>query len=49
VKKNIALAYLPLDLAQAGTELEVDIFGQRAPAEVAPTILYDPKGDRIKS
>jgi 4-methylaminobutanoate oxidase (formaldehyde-forming) len=35
VKKNIALAYLPIDLAHVGTKLQVDIFGQRV-REVAP-------------
>lgn len=49
VKKNIALAYLPLDLAKVGTKLEIDIFGQRVPAEVAPTALYDPKGERVRA
>ncbi len=48
VKKNIALGYLPLDLAKVGTKLQVDIFGKRVPAEVAPTALFDPKGERVK-
>ncbi len=47
VKKNIGLVYLPLDLAKPGTKLEVDIFGERVPAEVAPTALYDPKGEQV--
>jgi 4-methylaminobutanoate oxidase (formaldehyde-forming) len=49
VKKNIALAYLPIDLAQVGMKLQVGIFGQRVPAEVAPTALYDPKGERVRA
>jgi len=49
VKKNIALATLPIDLAQVGMKLQVDIFGQRVPAEVAPTALYDPKGERVRA
>ncbi len=49
VKKNIALAYVPLELAKIGTELEVDIFGQRVPAKVAPAALYDAKGERARS
>lgn len=48
VKKNIALAYLPLDLAKVGTKLEIDIFGERYPAQVVPTALFDPKGERVK-
>jgi len=49
VKKNIALAYLPLELAKVGTQLEIDIFGERYPAQVAPTALFDPKGERVKA
>ncbi len=49
VKKNIALAYLPIDLARVGMKLQVDIFGQRIPAEVALTALYDPKGERVRA
>ncbi len=49
VKKNIVLAYLPLDLAKVGTKLEIDIFGERYPAQVVPTALFDPKGERVKA
>lgn len=49
VKKNIALAYLPVHLAKIGTRVEVDIFGTRVPAQVAPSALYDPQGARIKA
>jgi glycine cleavage system aminomethyltransferase T len=48
VKKNIALAYLPLDLAKVGIKLELDIFGRRVPAQVAPTALVDPKGEHMR-
>jgi len=30
-------------------KLQVNIFGQRVPAEVAPTALYDPKGERVRA
>jgi hypothetical protein len=29
--------------------LEVEVFGERVPAEVAPDVLYDPRGDRIRA
>ena len=46
VGQNIGLVYLPVDLARAvGTPLEVEVFGERVPAEVAPDVLYDPQGD----
>jgi 4-methylaminobutanoate oxidase (formaldehyde-forming) len=48
VRKNIGLAYLPLELAKEGTPLEIEIFGELVPAQVAPRILYDPRGDALK-
>ncbi|HET7012120.1 MAG TPA: FAD-dependent oxidoreductase [Anaerolineales bacterium] len=48
VERNIAYAYLPLDDAKAGTELSVEVFGERVPAVVAPDVLYDPEGARIR-
>ena len=46
---EIGLVYLPLDLAAPGTPLEVELFGSRYPAAVAPDVLYDPEGTRIRS
>jgi 4-methylaminobutanoate oxidase (formaldehyde-forming) len=48
VRKNIGLAYLPLELAKEGTPLEIEIFGELVPAQIAPRILYDPRGDALK-
>jgi 4-methylaminobutanoate oxidase (formaldehyde-forming) len=49
VRKSIAFAYLPTDLASVGTLLTVEVFGARVDAEVAPDPLYDPTGIRIRS
>jgi 4-methylaminobutanoate oxidase (formaldehyde-forming) len=50
VGRNIGLVYLPADLARAaGTPLEVEVFGERVSAEVAPDVLYDPEGARIRA
>jgi len=49
VKKNIAYAYLPLSLCAPGTVLHVEIFGQRVAAQVAPDVLHDPKGERLRA
>ena len=50
VGRNIGLVYLPVDLARAvGAPLEVEVFGDRVPAEVAPDVLYDPQGARIRA
>jgi 4-methylaminobutanoate oxidase (formaldehyde-forming) len=45
---EIGLVYLPLELTP-GTALEVELFGTRYPAAVAPDVLYDPEGARIRS
>ena len=47
VERMIALASLPADLAE-GDELEVDVFGDRAPARIEHDVLYDPEGARIR-
>lgn len=48
VEKWIGLIYLPLELAQEGTPLEVEVFGEKVQAEVAADVLYDPKGERLR-
>ena len=40
LKKNIALAYVPTELASLGTELKVEIRGQGVKAQVVPTPFY---------
>jgi aminomethyltransferase len=40
LKKSIGLVYLPSARAGVGTELEVEIRGQRVPARVVPTPFY---------
>ena len=49
VEKSIAYAYLPAAHATVGLPVEVEIFGEWIPAEVASEPLYDPKGERIRS
>jgi glycine cleavage system aminomethyltransferase T len=50
VGRNIGLVYLPADVAGAvGTPLEVEVFGERVPAEVAADVLYDAEGARIRA
>jgi len=40
LKKNIALAYVPLEFAPAGTPVKVEIRGQGVGAQVVPTPFY---------
>jgi glycine cleavage system aminomethyltransferase T len=48
VQRNVALAKLPTRLEE-GDLLEVDVLGERVPAQVAPDVLYDPKGERVRT
>jgi glycine cleavage system aminomethyltransferase T len=48
VGRNIALAKLPADL-ELGTALELDVLGERVPAEIAPDVLYDPAHARARA
>ena len=48
VGKNIGLAYLPLELAKQGMELQVEVFGEKIAAQVAPDVLYDPQGSHLR-
>ncbi len=48
LKKNILYAYLPVEIAKAGTRLEVDLIEGRFQAEVTGTVLFDPKGERLR-
>jgi len=44
---SIALSYLPAQHSGIGTELEVEILGDRRPARVAAQPLYDPENERL--
>ncbi len=49
VGRSIALAYLPVEHAAVGTELEIGILGERRPAVVTEQPLLDPAGERLLS
>jgi len=50
VGASVALAMLRSDLAVPGTELEVEIFGERCAAVVQPDApLWDPENERLKA
>ena len=49
VEQSIALAYLPVERAEQGTRLTVDILGEPRPAVVAPQPIYDPENLRLLS
>ncbi|VAV91946.1 Sarcosine dehydrogenase, partial [hydrothermal vent metagenome] len=50
VNASVALAMVRADLAAPGTELEVEIYGQRCKAVVqADAPLWDPKNERLRA
>jgi dimethylglycine oxidase len=49
VGRAIVYGYLPVDLATEGTAVEVEYFGDRFAATVAPEPLWDPKGERLRA
>ena len=48
VGHNVALAYLPVELARPGTAVAVESFGRLVPAEVRTAPLWDPRGERVR-
>jgi 4-methylaminobutanoate oxidase (formaldehyde-forming) len=48
LKKNIYYAYLPLELSKTGTRFEMDLIEGRYKGEVTATVLFDPKGERLR-
>ena len=50
VNKSIAFGMLRVDLTDPGTEIEVEIYGERRRATVQPdTPLWDPQNERLKA
>lgn len=49
IKKNILYACLPVEIAKAGTRFEVDLIEGRYQGEVTATVLFDPKGERLRA
>ncbi|GAA4989278.1 FAD-dependent oxidoreductase [Nonomuraea thailandensis] len=48
VQYPIAYAWLPAELAEPGTHVDISYFGRRVPAEVAAEPLYDPGMEKIR-
>ena len=49
VNESILFAYLPIEYSKNGSKLEIDFFGETVGAEVKPSPLWDPKGERIRA
>ncbi|WP_219513562.1 GcvT family protein [Nonomuraea ceibae] len=48
IGRPIAYAWLPVELATPGTDVEISYFGRRVAAEVAAEPLYDPRMEKIR-
>ena len=49
VDKHIVYGYLPSELSENGTALELEYFGKRYPLKVTQEPLLDPENNRLKS
>ena len=47
--KSLALGMVRPDLAVVGTELEIEILGERYPATIIPESPFDPENERLKA
>jgi glycine cleavage system aminomethyltransferase T len=48
IERSVAYAYLPVERAEPGTAVELDIFGEWIGGEVAEEPLFDPGGERVR-
>ena len=49
VERSIAYAYVPAAATEAGRRVEVEIFGDWVPGQIADEPLWDPAGERIRA
>jgi len=49
VKKSLAFAYVKSDLANTGTELEIEIQGQRKKTKILNSVVYDSDNQKLKA
>ncbi|MEM9104774.1 MAG: FAD-dependent oxidoreductase [Pseudomonadota bacterium] len=47
--KSLALGYVNTDLSEVGTELLIDIYGEKRKAVVIPEVLYDPQNEKLRA
>lgn len=49
LKKNILYAYLPVELAKIGNRFELELIEGQRFGEVTANVIFDPKGERLRS
>ena len=48
MKKGFGIAWVPMELAQDGTQINIMVRGKLQPAEVTLEPFYDPEGERLR-
>jgi glycine cleavage system aminomethyltransferase T len=46
--KGFGLAWVPIELAQEGSKIDILVNGKRLAAEVTLRAFYDPEGERLR-
>jgi glycine cleavage system aminomethyltransferase T len=49
IGRGLAYGYLPIELADEGTSVQIDYLGEPVAATVAADPQWDPKGARLRS
>ena len=49
VKKSLAIGYVKAEFATVGTQLSIEILGERKAATVLPESPYDPENNELRS
>jgi dimethylglycine dehydrogenase len=49
IGKTLALGYIQAEHAAVGTDLEIEILGNRHPAKIIPESPHDPKNERLRA
>ncbi len=49
VGKSLALGFVKPELAEVGTELQIDVLGEMKPAKVIPESPYDPENEKLRA
>ena len=49
INKNIVLAYLPPNLIEMGKNFKVEVFDHLVNGQINPTVLVDPKGEKLRA
>ena len=48
VEKSVALGFVPVDMAETGTDCHIEILGDMRPATIVDAPLFDPSGARMR-